>query len=129
MRDRTSQVSSIASRNRSAAAGLFFAIHAKQASISLSALGEVSYCELDYNRFVPGVKDRWRERPGDGAGLLYDLGPHPFGNNVRQKAEKRVEQLFIHRISFPSLPRSYLVIALLVVRQLVEPERFDPSLG
>ena len=83
MRDRTSQVSSIASRNRSAAAGLSFAIHAKQASISLSALGEVSYCELDYNRFVPGVKDRWRERPGDGVGLLYDVGPHPFGNNAR----------------------------------------------
>ena len=83
MRDSVSQVSSIASRNRSAAAGLSFAIHAKQASISLPALGEVSYCELDYNRFVPGVMDRWRERPGDGVGLLYDVGPHPFGNNAR----------------------------------------------
>ena len=40
------------------------------------ALGEVSYCGLHYDRFVPGVKDRWRERPGEGAGLLYDLGPH-----------------------------------------------------
>jgi scyllo-inositol 2-dehydrogenase (NADP+) len=44
--------------------------------LDAGTLGEVSYCELHYDRFVPVIKDRWRERPGNGAGLFYDLGPH-----------------------------------------------------
>lgn len=39
-------------------------------------LGEVDYAALHFDRFSPTVKDRWRERSGPGAGLLYDLGPH-----------------------------------------------------
>ena len=39
-------------------------------------LGEISFAELSYNRFVPNVKQRWREEPIPGAGILYDLGPH-----------------------------------------------------
>ena len=41
-----------------------------------NALGEISYAELHYDRFVPLVKKRWRENPIPGAGVLYDLGPH-----------------------------------------------------
>jgi predicted dehydrogenase len=32
--------------------------------------------ESRIDRFRPEVRDRWREVPGPGAGLLYDLGPH-----------------------------------------------------
>ena len=39
-------------------------------------LGAVATCESRYDRFRPEVLDRWRERPGPGSGLLYDLGPH-----------------------------------------------------
>ena len=40
------------------------------------SLGEISYAEFRYDRFVPGVQKRWREDPIPGAGVLYDLGPH-----------------------------------------------------
>ena len=39
-------------------------------------LGDVVLCESRFDRYRPQVRDRWRERPGPGAGLLYDLGPH-----------------------------------------------------
>ncbi len=39
-------------------------------------LGDVSYAEFHFDRFAPEVKNRWREKPGPGAGVLYDLGPH-----------------------------------------------------
>jgi predicted dehydrogenase len=39
-------------------------------------LGEIAVCVSRFDRFRPAVRDRWRERPGPGAGLLYDLGPH-----------------------------------------------------
>jgi predicted dehydrogenase len=32
--------------------------------------------ESRIDRYRPEVRDRWREKPGPGAGLLYDLGPH-----------------------------------------------------
>jgi predicted dehydrogenase len=32
--------------------------------------------ESRIDRYRPDVRDRWREIPGPGAGLLYDLGPH-----------------------------------------------------
>jgi predicted dehydrogenase len=38
--------------------------------------GEVVRFESRFDRFRPEVQDRWRERAGPGAGLLYDLGPH-----------------------------------------------------
>jgi predicted dehydrogenase len=40
------------------------------------ALGEVTQFESHFDRFRLEVRDRWRERPGPGAGLWYDLGPH-----------------------------------------------------
>lgn len=39
-------------------------------------LGEVLSYECHFDRFRPQVAERWRERPGPGTGLLYDLGPH-----------------------------------------------------
>jgi predicted dehydrogenase len=38
--------------------------------------GKVFLFESRIDRFRPEVRDRWREVPGPGAGLLYDLGPH-----------------------------------------------------
>lgn len=39
-------------------------------------LGTLSFAEFHYDRHNPNVKDRWREEPIPGAGVLYDLGPH-----------------------------------------------------
>lgn len=39
-------------------------------------LGRIVRYESRIDRYRPDVRDRWRERPGPGAGLLYDLGPH-----------------------------------------------------
>ena len=45
-------------------------------AIEGGALGQVALFESRLDRFRPQVRDRWRERAGPGAGLLYDLGPH-----------------------------------------------------
>jgi predicted dehydrogenase len=39
-------------------------------------LGRVVLFDSRFDRFRPEVRERWREMPGPGAGLLYDLGPH-----------------------------------------------------
>jgi predicted dehydrogenase len=39
-------------------------------------LGEVVELRSEMSRFRPEVRDRWRERPGPGSGVWYDLGPH-----------------------------------------------------
>ena len=39
-------------------------------------LGEVTHFECHMDRFRPNVRRRWREDPGPGAGLWFDLGPH-----------------------------------------------------
>jgi predicted dehydrogenase len=39
-------------------------------------VGRLALFESRIDRFRPEVRDRWREIPGPGAGLLYDLGPH-----------------------------------------------------
>lgn len=39
-------------------------------------LGEVKHFESHIDRFRPVPQDRWRENPGPGAGLWFDLGPH-----------------------------------------------------
>jgi predicted dehydrogenase len=39
-------------------------------------LGEVTHFECHMDRFRPNVRKRWREDPGPGAGLWFDLGPH-----------------------------------------------------
>jgi predicted dehydrogenase len=44
--------------------------------IQQGILGEVLHVESHMDRFRPHVRDRWRERPGPGSGLWFDLGPH-----------------------------------------------------
>jgi predicted dehydrogenase len=44
--------------------------------IQAGKLDAINYFESHIDRFRPHVRDRWRERPGPGAGLWYDLGPH-----------------------------------------------------
>jgi predicted dehydrogenase len=39
-------------------------------------LGKVTHFEAHMDRFRPLVRQRWREDPGPGAGLWFDLGPH-----------------------------------------------------
>jgi predicted dehydrogenase len=47
-----------------------------QDAIRQDLIGRVVLFESRIDRFRPDVRDRWREVPGPGAGLLYDLGPH-----------------------------------------------------
>lgn len=44
--------------------------------LSDGRLGEVVEFESHFDRYRPEVGKRWRERPGPGGGLWYDLGPH-----------------------------------------------------
>jgi predicted dehydrogenase len=39
-------------------------------------LGEVLHFESHIDRFRPEVRTRWREQPGPGSGLWFDIGPH-----------------------------------------------------
>ena len=39
-------------------------------------LGEIMHFESHYDRYRPEVKPRWREVPGPGSGIWFDLGPH-----------------------------------------------------
>jgi predicted dehydrogenase len=39
-------------------------------------LGRIVLFESRIDRYRPDIRDRWREIPGPGAGLLFDLGPH-----------------------------------------------------
>ncbi|MFW0794952.1 oxidoreductase [Gordonia sp. CPCC 205515] len=39
-------------------------------------IGDVAHFESHIDRFRPTPRDRWRENPGPGAGLWFDLGPH-----------------------------------------------------
>ncbi len=47
-----------------------------QDAIRRDLVGRVVLFESRIDRYRPDVRDRWREIPGPGAGLLYDLGPH-----------------------------------------------------
>jgi predicted dehydrogenase len=47
-----------------------------QEAIQTDLTGRVVLFESRIDRYRPDVRDRWREVPGPGAGLLYDLGPH-----------------------------------------------------
>ena len=47
-----------------------------QDAIRQDLTGRVVLFESRIDRYRPDVRDRWREVPAPGAGLLYDLGPH-----------------------------------------------------
>lgn len=51
-------------------------ILAAKEMLASGVLGEVSHYECHMDRFRPMVRRRWREDPGPGAGLWFDLGPH-----------------------------------------------------
>ena len=40
------------------------------------SLGEIRFFESHFDRFRPTVRDRWREKPGPGSGIWFDLGSH-----------------------------------------------------
>jgi scyllo-inositol 2-dehydrogenase (NADP+) len=44
--------------------------------IETGRLGEPILLEAHWDRFRPALRDGWKEDPGQGAGLLLDLGPH-----------------------------------------------------
>ncbi|HET9775873.1 MAG TPA: oxidoreductase [Gemmatimonadaceae bacterium] len=47
-----------------------------RSALDQNLLGGVVRYESRIDRYRPDVRARWRELPGPGAGLLYDLGPH-----------------------------------------------------
>jgi predicted dehydrogenase len=51
-------------------------IRATKAILEAGTLGDISHYESHIDRFRPNVRKRWREDPGPGAGLWFDLGPH-----------------------------------------------------
>jgi predicted dehydrogenase len=51
-------------------------ILAAKSVITSGVLGKVVHFEAHMDRFRPLVRQRWREEPGPGAGLWFDLGPH-----------------------------------------------------
>ena len=44
--------------------------------ISDGELGRVIRFEETFDRCRPAIRDSWKERPGPGSGVFYDLGPH-----------------------------------------------------
>ncbi len=41
-----------------------------------SSIGDIRFFESHYDRFRPLVRQRWREEPGPGTGIWFDLGSH-----------------------------------------------------
>lgn len=44
--------------------------------IQNGSIGRVRFFESHFDRFLPVVRDRWREQPGPGTGNWFDLGSH-----------------------------------------------------
>jgi predicted dehydrogenase len=44
--------------------------------ISSGEMGRVIRFEETFDRCRPAIRDSWKERPGPGTGVFYDLGPH-----------------------------------------------------
>lgn len=44
--------------------------------VETAELGQLKQLESRFDRFRPEVQDRWREQPGVGTGIFWDLGPH-----------------------------------------------------
>jgi predicted dehydrogenase len=54
-----------------------------QAALASGRLGTLVQYESRIDRYRPVVQDRWRERPGPGAGLWFDLGSHLVDQTLR----------------------------------------------
>jgi predicted dehydrogenase len=57
---------------------------ATRAIIASGALGDVVHFETHIDRFRPLVRERWREVPGPGSGLWFDIGPHLIDQTLNQ---------------------------------------------
>ena len=44
--------------------------------IDNNQIGQVKRLTSRFDRYRPDVRERWREQPGAGVGMLWDLGPH-----------------------------------------------------
>ncbi len=49
-----------------------------KALVESGELGELKHLDSRFDRFRPVVQERWREQPGVGTGIFWDLGPHIF---------------------------------------------------
>ena len=47
-----------------------------KALIESTELGELKHLDSRFDRFRPAAQARWREEPGVGTGIFWDLGPH-----------------------------------------------------
>lgn len=47
-----------------------------KALVETGELGQLKQLESRFDRFRPEVQERWREQPGVGTGIFWDLGPH-----------------------------------------------------
>ncbi|WP_191601662.1 Gfo/Idh/MocA family oxidoreductase [Marinomonas algicola] len=47
-----------------------------KALINSGELGELKHMDSRFDRFRPMAQSRWREQPGVGTGIFWDLGPH-----------------------------------------------------
>ncbi|WP_349409887.1 oxidoreductase [Pseudalkalibacillus sp. SCS-8] len=86
--------------------------------IESGALGEVMSYEAHFDRYRPNVRDRWREKPVPGGGILFDLGSHLidqalqlFGNKPKhvgadvkaQREDATVDDYFHLRLDYDPL--------------------------
>jgi len=55
---------------------------ATKAVLASGVLGKITHYESHMDRFRPNVRQRWRENPGPGAGLWFDLGPHLIDQTI-----------------------------------------------
>ncbi len=74
-------------------------ILATKAILQTGVLGEVSHYECHMDRFRPGVRRRWREDPGPGAGLWFDLGPHLIDQSLHMVQLAMLWHLFLNTSS------------------------------
>ncbi|HEX2218904.1 MAG TPA: oxidoreductase [Gemmatimonadales bacterium] len=68
-------------------------------AVAEQLVGEIVELRSEMSRHRPEVKDRWRERPGPGSGLWFDLGPHLidqalvlFGRPETVSADLRIQR-------------------------------------
>ncbi|WP_420139601.1 oxidoreductase [Sphingomonas sp.] len=51
--------------------------------VASGRLGDIALAEFRWDRFRPAIKPGWKEEPGEGSGLLADLGPHLIDQALR----------------------------------------------
>lgn len=54
-----------------------------QALVNDGTLGDLRHLDTRFDRFRPEPRQRWREQPGEGSGIFWDLGPHLLDQVLR----------------------------------------------